>query len=100
MAYTLYLLWGPNCLPTLAYMTIPQLCLVKDIPLFPKVSSFWILPFLYVIVSQYIYSLGEFVFCGGSVKGWWNEQRMWLFKRTTSYLLAFLDTLLGKFGFL
>ncbi|MFS7890438.1 putative cellulose synthase (UDP-forming) [Helianthus anomalus] len=99
MAYTLYLLWAPNCLPTLAYVTIPQLCLVKDIPLFPKVSSFWILPFLYVIVSQYIYSLGEFVLCGGSVKGWWNEQRMWLFKRTTSYLLAFLDTLLGKFGF-
>ncbi|XP_076937263.1 cellulose synthase-like protein E6 [Bidens hawaiensis] len=98
MAYTLYLLWAPNCLPTLAYVIIPQLCLLKNLTLFPRVSSLWILPFLYVIVTQYIYSLYEFVFCGGSVRGWWNEQRMWLFKRTTSYLLAFSDTLLGLLG--
>ncbi|KAK1424136.1 hypothetical protein QVD17_19453 [Tagetes erecta] len=99
MSYTLYLLWAPNCLPTLAYVIIPQLCLLKDIPLFPRVSSIWIVPFLYVIISQYVYSLGEFVSCGGSVKGWWNEQRMWLFKRATSYLIAFLDALLSQFGF-
>ncbi|KAL8228303.1 hypothetical protein R6Q57_015887 [Mikania cordata] len=99
MSYTLYLLWAANSLPTLAYVTVPQLCILKDIPLFPKVSSLWILPFLYVIISQYIYSFGEFVICGGSVKGWLNEQRMWLFKRTTSYLIAFLDALLGQLGF-
>ncbi|XP_071709211.1 cellulose synthase-like protein E1 [Rutidosis leptorrhynchoides] len=96
MSYTLYFLWAPNCLPVLAYVTIPQLCLLKEIPLFPKISSLWILPFLYVIISQYMYSLGEFVSCGGTVKGWWNE---WLFKRTTSYFVAFLETLLRQFGF-
>ncbi|KAK8507545.1 hypothetical protein V6N12_072800 [Hibiscus sabdariffa] len=39
-------------------------------------------------------SLVEFVWCGGTVRGWLNEQRMWLFKRTTSYFFAFIDHIL------
>lgn len=77
-SYSPYLFWAPNALPTLYYVSIPGLCLFKGISLFPKVSSWWTVPFLYVIITQYAYSLGEFVSCGGTYKGWWNEQRMWL----------------------
>ncbi|XP_058787973.1 cellulose synthase-like protein E1 [Vicia villosa] len=99
MGYCSYCLWPLNCLATLYYSIIPSLCLLKGIPLFPKVSSLWFIPFAYVIIGETIYSLLEFLFCGGTFKGWWNELRIWLYKRTTSYLYAFSDTVLKLFGF-
>lgn len=97
-SYSPYSLWAPNCLPTLYYVVVPPICLLKGIPLFPKVSSLWIIPFLYVIVAKYGYSLAEFLYWGGTLKGWWNEQRMWLFKRTTAYCLALVDVISRLLG--
>lgn len=62
-------------------------------------SSPWFIPFAYVIIGETIYSLLEFLWCGGTFKGWWNDLRIWLYKRTTSYLYAFIDTILKFFGF-
>jgi len=39
------------------------------------------------------------VLSGGTFKGWWNDLRIWLYKRTSSYLYAFSDTILKLFGF-
>ncbi|XP_027170369.1 cellulose synthase-like protein E1 isoform X2 [Coffea eugenioides] len=99
MGYLIYCLWSPNCVAVLYYSIIPSLHLLKGIPLFPQVSSVWFLPFAYVIIAEHIYSAVEFLLSGGTFLGWWNEQRMWLYKRTSSYLLAFVDTILKLLGF-
>ncbi|KAG6661812.1 hypothetical protein CIPAW_03G201000 [Carya illinoinensis] len=99
LSYCPYLLWAPNCLATLYYVAVPSLCLLSGIPLFPKISSAWVLPFAFVIIVHRAYSLGEFVWCGGTFQGWWNEQRMWLFKRISSYFFAFIDNILKLMGF-
>lgn len=99
MGYCSYNLWAPNCLPTLYYSIVPSLCLLKGIPLFPHISSLWFIPFAYVILGETTYSLIEFLSCGGTVKGWWNDLRIWLYKRTSSYLFAFMDTILKLLGF-
>ncbi|WCJ33115.1 cellulose synthase like E1 [Euphorbia peplus] len=99
MGYCCYCLWAPNCLATLYYSSIPSLFLLKGASLFPQVSSPWFLPFAYVICATCIYSLVEFVSSGGTFLGWWNEQRIWLYKRTSSYLFAFTDTILKLMGF-
>ncbi|RVW33638.1 Cellulose synthase-like protein E6 [Vitis vinifera] len=57
ISYCLFVLLAPNCLPTLYYVAIPSLCLLKGISLFPKISSLWILPFAHVISSSCAYSL-------------------------------------------
>ncbi|KAK8545523.1 hypothetical protein V6N12_026355 [Hibiscus sabdariffa] len=75
LSYCNYMLWAPNSFATLYFVIVPAFCLLKGISLFPS-------------------SLVEFVWCGGTVRGWLNEQRMWLFKRTTSYLFAFIDHIL------
>ena len=31
--------------------------------------------------------------------GWWNDQRMWVFKRTTSHFFGFSETILKQLGF-
>ncbi|KAK4386894.1 Cellulose synthase-like protein E1 [Sesamum angolense] len=99
MGYCVYCLWSPNCFATLYYSIIPSLYLLKGDPLFPQVSSFWILPFVYVIIGEHAFSLAEYIWSGGTVLGWWNEQRIWLYKRTSSYLFAVVDTFLKLVGY-
>ncbi|KAG6394169.1 hypothetical protein SASPL_144749 [Salvia splendens] len=99
LSYLCYNLWGANCLATLYYVTVPTFCLLKGINLFPQFSSNWILPYTYVLVAKYTYSLGEFLSCGGTLKGWYNDQRMWLYKRVTSYLFGFCQTIMRYLGF-
>ncbi|KAL5548653.1 hypothetical protein UlMin_003884 [Ulmus minor] len=127
LGYCCYCFWAPNCFPTLYYSILPSLYLLKGIPLFPKVSSIsqkskvcefikrlklscffllinqisspWFVPFAYVVVAKYTYSLAEFLWSGGTILGWWNDQRMWLYKRASSYLFAVIDTVLTKLGF-
>ncbi|KAL6200638.1 hypothetical protein ACLB2K_030419 [Fragaria x ananassa] len=36
---------------------------------------------------------------GGSALGWWNDQRMWLYKRSSSYIFSFIDTMLYLLGY-
>lgn len=50
------------------------------------------------MIATYTYSLAEFLWCGGTSLGWWNEQRIWLYKRSSSYLFAFIDTILKSLG--
>ncbi|KAM3701221.1 hypothetical protein ACJW31_05G155400 [Castanea mollissima] len=99
LSYCIYLLWAPNCLTTLYYVIVPSLCLLRGISLFPHISSSWVLAFVFVIFLHRTYSLGEFIRFGGTFKGWWNDQRMWLYKRTTSYFFGLLDYILKRLGF-
>ncbi|ESQ29882.1 hypothetical protein EUTSA_v10011262mg [Eutrema salsugineum] len=98
LGYCCYCLWAPSSVPVLVYSVLTSLCLLKGIPLFPKVSSLWFFPFGYVTVAANAYSLAEFLWCGGTFRGWWNEQRMWLYRRTSSFVFGFIDTILKKLG--
>ncbi|KAK7289593.1 hypothetical protein RIF29_03342 [Crotalaria pallida] len=99
MGYCRYCLWAPNSLAVLYYSIIPSIYLLKGIPLFPKMSSPWFIPFAYVILGETTYDLVEFLLSGGTFQGWWNDLRIWLYKRTSSYLFAFIDTILKLLGF-
>ncbi|KAK3123432.1 hypothetical protein QOZ80_8AG0630840 [Eleusine coracana subsp. coracana] len=98
MGYSIYGLWAPNSLPTLFYVTIPSLCLVKGTPLFPEMTNPWITPFVYVAAVKNMYSLCEALLSGDTLRGWWNGQRMWMVKRITSYLYGFIDTIKKLLG--
>ncbi|MCD9641546.1 hypothetical protein HAX54_027761 [Datura stramonium] len=99
MGYCIYLLWASVSIPTLTYVLVPSLSLLHAIPLFPEVSSLWFLPFAYVFTAKFAYSLAEAISCGETPKSWWNLQRMWLIRRTTSYLFAFIDAVIKQLGF-
>ncbi|XWS64860.1 hypothetical protein CRYUN_Cryun05aG0040400 [Craigia yunnanensis] len=98
-AYCIYNLYAANCLATLYYVAVPCFCLLKGISLFPKISNPWVLPFAYVVFAHRAYSLGEFLWSGGTFQGWCNHQRMWMFNRTTSYLFSFFDIILKLLGY-
>nr|KYP73481.1 Cellulose synthase-like protein E6 [Cajanus cajan] len=98
MGYCVYLLWAPMSLPFLCYVIVPPICLLHGIPLFPKLSSIWVLPFAYAFLATYGYSLCEYLSCGHPAKGWWNLQRIKLMHRTTSYFFGFIDTVTKQLG--
>eukprot|EP00262_Sarcandra_glabra_P009225 TRINITY_DN232_c0_g1_i3.p1 TRINITY_DN232_c0_g1~~TRINITY_DN232_c0_g1_i3.p1 ORF type:complete len:729 (-),score=99.72 TRINITY_DN232_c0_g1_i3:105-2291(-) len=98
MGYCYYNLWGFCSLPALFYVAVPPLCLLNGISVFPRISSHWIIPYAYVIVTNYAYSLGEALRWGATFKGWWNAQRIWMIRRTTAYLFGLIDTLLNHLG--
>ncbi|KAG8386011.1 hypothetical protein BUALT_Bualt03G0104700 [Buddleja alternifolia] len=98
MGYCIYLLWAPISLPALCYLIIPPLCLLHNVPLFPQVSSLWIAPFAYVAAAKVGCTLVEDLMCGGTLRGWWNLQRMVMIRRTTSFLFALIDTVSRQLG--
>lgn len=55
-------------------------------------------PFIYVLCVKNMYSLYEALSCGDTLKGWWNEQRMWMVRRITSYLYGLTDTVRKLLG--
>ncbi|XP_072963602.1 cellulose synthase-like protein E6 isoform X2 [Typha angustifolia] len=98
IGYSMYCLWAPCAFPILYYVVIPSVALLHGISLFPNVSDIWFAPFAYVMAVTSAYSLWEALMVGDTVKGWWNEKRIWLYKRLTSYPFAFIDTLLKLVG--
>ncbi|KAJ6838116.1 cellulose synthase-like protein E6 isoform X1 [Iris pallida] len=81
MGYSIYCLWAPSSLPTLYYA-----------------SDLWFIPFAFVIGAKFTCSLIESLWHGETLQGWWKEQRMWFFRRTTSYLFAFIDSVAKLLG--
>ncbi|KAM3749063.1 hypothetical protein ACB098_05G154400 [Castanea mollissima] len=68
LTYCMNLLWAANCLATLYYVIVPSLCLLRGISLFPEITNSWVLAFVFVIIVHRAYSLGEFVWFGGTFK--------------------------------
>ncbi|MED6185009.1 hypothetical protein PIB30_052926 [Stylosanthes scabra] len=98
MGYSYFNCWAITSLSKLYYSIIPSLYLLRGIPLFPKMSSLWFIPFAYVIVGESVHCLLEFVLFGGTIQGWWNDLRMVLYKGTSSYLFALIDNISKLFG--
>lgn len=99
LTYLISEFWALTSFPTFYYVFVPSLCLLRNTALFPEVSSLWAVPFLYAFFANRAYSLGESSWFGVTVKGWWHDQRIWLFKRTTSYFFGFADNILRLLGF-
>ena len=42
MGYCIYLLWAPFSFPVLYYLLVPPLCLLRGVPLFPQVQTYFL----------------------------------------------------------
>ncbi|KAI6694153.1 hypothetical protein NL676_021863 [Syzygium grande] len=86
------------CLPICIFATIPQICLLNGIAIYPKVSSTYSMVLSLVFVSSLCKHLYEVVASGYSVQTFMNEQRMWMIRSVTSHVYGTMDAILKQLG--
>ncbi|TXG72255.1 hypothetical protein EZV62_000834 [Acer yangbiense] len=86
------------CLPLWCFATVPQLCLLNGISLYPEVSSPFFMIFSFIFLSALLKHLQEALSTGGSIETWRNEQRLWMIKSVTSHLYGSLDAIMKTLG--
>ncbi|XP_052881927.1 cellulose synthase A catalytic subunit 7 [UDP-forming]-like isoform X2 [Gossypium arboreum] len=84
--------------PIWCLATIPQLCLLHGIPLYPKVSNSWFMVFSYIFIMSQLKHLEEVLSTGDPIRTWWNEQRIWMMKAIISYTIGMLNAVLKLLG--
>ncbi|KAL6292186.1 hypothetical protein ACE6H2_000328 [Prunus campanulata] len=85
-------------LPLWCFATIPQLCLLNGIPLYPEVSNSYFIVFSFVFLSSISKHLYEVLSTGFTFRHWINEQRIWMMKSVTSHLYGSVDAFMKKIG--
>ncbi|KAK1592739.1 hypothetical protein Q3G72_029545 [Acer saccharum] len=98
MGYTELAFFPFYCFPLWCFATVPQLCLLNGIPMYPNVSNSFSNIFVFIFASALLKHLYEVLASGGSVRTWRNEQRIWMIKSVTSYLYGTLDAFMEKLG--
>ncbi|KAF7846523.1 hypothetical protein BT93_L4200 [Corymbia citriodora subsp. variegata] len=86
------------CLPISIFATIPQICLLNGIAIYPKVSSTYSMVFSLVFVSSLYKHLYEVIASGHSVRAFINEQRMWMIRSVTNHVYGTMDAILKQLG--
>lgn len=98
LCYAYYAFWGTWCIPITTYALIPQLGLIYDTPLFPKVSSTWFYLYAYLFLASYCHDLIEFMKAEGTIRRWWSDQRMWMIRSLTSFSFGTMEYGLNQMG--
>lgn len=98
MAYVLINIWGLRPIPEMCYALLPAYCILTNTSFWPKASSPEFLLPVTLFTTFKIYTLGEYLHCGLSVRAWWNNQRMQRISSLTAFLFGFLSVLLKFLG--
>ncbi|EXB55544.1 Cellulose synthase-like protein G2 [Morus notabilis] len=86
------------CLPLWCFATIPQLYLLKGIPLYPEVSNSFFIIFVLILISSLAQQSYEILITGGPFRSLIYEQRIWMIKAITSHLYGTLDAFMERIG--
>eukprot|EP00253_Pinus_taeda_P029721 PITA_29721 len=98
MVYAYFTLWGFLSVATFFYAILPALCLLSGKSFLPGISEPAFAIAVALFVSIYGFTLFEFLRIGGSIREWWNNQRMWLIQFLSPFLLATFDVLMKLLG--
>ncbi|KAG5560310.1 hypothetical protein RHGRI_003563 [Rhododendron griersonianum] len=85
-------------LPLWCFATIPQLCLLNGIAVYPEASNWFFMVFSFVFLSSLSKHIQEVLSTGGSMRSWINEQRIWMIKSVTCHLYGSLDAIMKRLG--
>ncbi|WRX17701.1 Cellulose synthase - like 10 [Theobroma cacao] len=98
LAYSHYAFWPIWCIPITLYSFLPQLALLNKVNIFPKVSEPWCFLYVFLFLGAYGQDFLDFVLAGGTVRRWWNAQRMWMIRGLSCFLFSSIEYLLKSLG--
>ncbi|MFS7923686.1 putative cellulose synthase (UDP-forming) [Helianthus anomalus] len=83
--------WPIWSIPITIYSFLPQLALLNGFYIFPKVTDWWFLLYVFLFLGAYAQDCYDFILFGSTYKIWWNDQRMWIIKGLSPYVFAFVE---------
>ncbi|KAL5717634.1 hypothetical protein ACHQM5_010614 [Ranunculus cassubicifolius] len=86
MCYAHYAFWPIWSIPTTIYSLLPQ------------VSSIWFHLYLFMFFGAYGPDCLDFIRAEGSIKEWYNDQRMWMIRGISSHPFGSIDYLFQSIG--
>ncbi|XP_065858307.1 cellulose synthase-like protein G3 [Euphorbia lathyris] len=99
LGYGLLSFWPLWSIPVTTYAFLPQLALLNNLYIFPQASETkWLSLYIFLFLGANTQDLIEFILVGGSVKSWWNDQRIWYIRGLTCYLFGLIEYILHTFG--
>ncbi|WCJ26557.1 cellulose synthase like G3 [Euphorbia peplus] len=91
--------WPIWSIPITIYAFLPQLALLNNVSIFPKVSeSTWFLLYVFLFLGSYAQDCYDFVSTKGTFKMWWNDQRFWTIRGLTCLPFAALEFSMKALG--
>ncbi|KAK4343989.1 hypothetical protein RND71_037083 [Anisodus tanguticus] len=96
--YIHYVLWPIWCIPVTLYACVPQLSLLNNISIFPKVFDPWFFLYVFLFFGAYVHDFVQFILFKGTIKRYWNDQRMWYVKALSPFLFSSIECLTKKLG--
>ncbi|WCJ26556.1 cellulose synthase like G3 [Euphorbia peplus] len=91
--------WPSWSIPIIIYAFLPQLALLNNVSIFPKVSEpTWFLLYLFLFLGAYAQDVYDFVSAKGTFKMWWNDQRIWIIRGLTCLPFGALEFFLKALG--
>ncbi|KAG8659029.1 hypothetical protein MANES_02G007166v8 [Manihot esculenta] len=98
LLYSQYAFWPIWSIPITTYAFLPQLALINQLCVFPKVSESWFLLYPFLFLGAYSQDYFDFVSAKGTFQMWWNDQRIWTIRGLTCLLFGSLEFLLKSLG--
>ncbi|OMP02896.1 Cellulose synthase [Corchorus olitorius] len=98
LCYSHYSFWPLYAIPVTIYSFLPQLALLNGVSVFPKISEPWFFLYLFLFLGAYGQELTEYVLDGTSFRRWWNAQRMWMIRKSSSFSFGTVEYLLKSIG--
>ncbi|GMI71664.1 cellulose synthase like G3, ARABIDOPSIS THALIANA CELLULOSE SYNTHASE-LIKE G3 [Hibiscus trionum] len=98
LAYSHYAFWPIWCIPVSVYCFLPQLALANHVTIFPKVLEPWFFLYVFLVLGAYGQDFVDFVLAGGTVRRWWNAQRLWMIRGLTCYMFGSVEYMLKSAG--
>ncbi|KAL4283026.1 hypothetical protein GQ457_16G025940 [Hibiscus cannabinus] len=98
LAYSHYAFWPIWCIPVSFYCFLPQLALANQGSIFPKVLEPWFFVYVFLVLGAYGQDFLDFVLAGGTVRRWWNAQRLWMMRGLTCFLFGSVEYMLKSIG--
>ncbi|XP_050226230.1 cellulose synthase-like protein G3 [Mercurialis annua] len=99
LGYAQSTFWASWSIPVVTYAVLPQLTLLNEVHIFPKASDPWFLLHVFLFLGAYGQDFLDFILIGGSIKSWWNDQRIWHIRGLTCYIFGFMEFFLTTLGF-
>ncbi|KAF2298020.1 hypothetical protein GH714_007016 [Hevea brasiliensis] len=98
LLYSQYAFWPIWSIPITTYAFLPQLALINQVCVFPKVSEPWFLLYIFLFLGAYWQDFFDFVSANGTFPMWWNDQRIWTIRGLTCFCFGSLEFLLKSLG--